>query len=345
MKKTVEIPLPGHPDKVCDLIVDSILDEYLRRDAKSLVDIQALGSHGMLMIGGTVESQADFDCGELAKSVYARLGYEDQIEPFVNIKSTGHPEEKNDAHSVSHGTSIVHGYASRETREMLPRVLVYANALAQRIDDLRRTSEHFHWMNPDGKVQLTMDGHKFTSVVAHVQHKKEMDVARVQQALLEQVIIPVLGTDEGVKIFVNTAGKFFVGGFEGSSGASGRRLLSDTYGSLLPSGGAYMAGRDPSHPSRAGAYMARYVAKNLVHEGVAGNIFLTVAYTIGQAEPIYIEARSGDGKDLSEIVKKRFDFRPDAIVERLHLREPLYARVVAFGQFGRVGMPWEALEE
>jgi S-adenosylmethionine synthetase len=227
---------------------------------------------------------------------------------------------------------------------MLPRVLVYANALAQRIDDLRRTSELFHWMNPDGKVQLTMDGEQALSVAAHVQHKRDIDVSHVQQALVEHAILPVLGEVEGLKIFVNTAGKFSEGGFEGGSGASGRRMLSDTYGGLLPSGGAYFSGRDAHHPSRAGAYMARYAAKQFVHEGVAGNVFITVAYTIGQVDPIYIDARTGDGKDLSDSVKKRYDFRIEAIVERLKLNEPMYANLAAFGQFGRLQAPWEQIE-
>lgn len=341
MLKTVEVPLSGHPDKVCDQIVDSILDEYLRRDENSRVNIQALGSHGMLMIGGTVDSRADFDVSEIAKQVYRKIGYEDSIEPFVNISRPSEDILKSIVNGGSQGTAVVYGYATKETREMLPKSVVYAHALAQRIDDLRRTNDGFAWMLPDGKVQLTMEDNKPASVTVLVQHAEKMDQSHIKARIVEDAIVPVLGDQPGIKMFVNTAGTFCTGGFACSAGASGRKTMADTYGGLIPVGSGKMSGRDPLHPTRAGAYMARYVAKSLVREGVAGNVLITVGYTIGSQEPVFLEARSGAGEDLTKIVKEKFDFRPEAIVERLDLKKPIYANSSLYGQFGRVGLPWE----
>ncbi len=206
MFKTVEVPLAGHPDKICDQIVDAILDEYLRRDNKSRVDIQALGSHGMMMIGGTVDSRADFDCSEIAKRVYKEIGYSDDIEPFVNIERPSEDLSKSIVKGGAQGTTVVRGYATKETREMLPRAVVFANALARRVDDLRRADESFSWMLPDGKVQLTMDGNTPIAVTLLVQHIDKVDLANVQTKLVENVIIPVLGDDTGVKMYISQNG-------------------------------------------------------------------------------------------------------------------------------------------
>jgi len=341
MLKTVEIPLAGHPDKVCDQIVDAILDEYLRRDPESHVDLQALGSHGMVMIAGTVHSEADFDASELARKVYKEIGYDDDIEPFVNIEKPSEDLRHAHGNGGAMGTCIVHGYATKETREFLPRVLVYANAIARRIDDLRRTDATFSWMCPDGKVQLTMKGKEPVSVTILVQHAKQMDLAQIQGRLVAAAVEPVLGKKEDVKLLVNTAGSFCEGGFSAGAGASGRKNLSDMYGGLLPSGDSVLAGRDPMHPNRAGSYMARFAAKELVKEGVASNVLVSLGYAIGQPEPVFIQATTGRGKDLTKDIQKRYDFRPAAIVERLDLQKPIYRYVSTYGQFGREGLPWE----
>ncbi|MBU1126525.1 MAG: methionine adenosyltransferase domain-containing protein [Patescibacteria group bacterium] len=344
MLKTVEVPLIGHPDKVCDQIVDAILDEYLRRDEKSRVDVQALGSNGMLMIGGTVDSRADFDSSQIARRVYREVGYEDSIEPFVNIERPSEDRAKSIVLGGSQGTAVVHGYATRETREMLPRAVVYAHALARRINDLRLHEGAFSWMCPDGKIQLTMDGDRPVAVTVLVQHACGMEPMQIKSLIVENVIVPILGDVEGVKLFVNTAGEFCTGGFSAGAGASGRKTLADTYGGLLPSGGSNLSGRDPLHPARAGSYMARFAAKNLVAQGVAGNILISAGYTIGQSGLVFLEARTGEGKDVSALVKEKFDFRPEAVVERLNLDKPIYEHVSVFGHFGREGVPWEEVE-
>lgn len=340
MLKTVEVPLSGHPDKVCDQIVEALVDEYLRRDPKSGINLKACGSHGMLMIGGTVDSRADFDAGAVAKKVYREIGYQDELEPFVNIERPSEEEAKTIVNGGSRGTSLVYGYATKETREFLPKVYVYANELAQRIDDLRRHDPSFSFLMPDGKVQITMDGNSFLAVTVSVQHDKQIERNVIQSVLLEHAIIPVLGTQDGVKIYINSAGPFVTGGLQANAGASGRKVLADTYGGLLPHGGAAFCGKDPLRPSRAGALMARYVARKLVEEGVAGNILVTVAYSTGNIEPMFIQATSGTGDDLSTVVQDRFDFRPEAIVELLDLRKPIYQRLATYGYFGREGASW-----
>lgn len=341
MWKVVEAPLLGHPDKVCDLIVESVVDEYLRRDPGSKMDIQALGANGMVVVGGAVESRADFDVTEIARRAYASVGYTDEVEFFVNVEKP-HEEPSRDAKSRgAQGTAIVYGYATRETREMLPRSVVYAHALARRIDELRQGDQRFSWLRPDGKVQLAMEGDRIVHAAIIAAHTKEVDAAQVQTLLFDHAVTPVLGPCEGVKVFVNPVGGFTTGGFCMNAGVSGRKVLADMYGGLLPHGGMALAGKDPVKPTRAGTYMARFAARMAVKEGVANNVLINAVYTVGLAEPVYLVARAGDGKDVTSWVREHFDFRPEAIVERLNLRRPIYAKASEYGMFGKDGMPWE----
>jgi S-adenosylmethionine synthetase len=341
MLKAVEAPLAGHPDKVCDLLVESVVDEYLRRDLLSKMDIQALGSNGMIMIGGVVDSRADFDVAEIAKQAYAQVSYTDAVELFVNLERPGEERLRPQRTGGASGTAIVHGYATHETRELMPRAVVYANALARRIDDLRKTDPRFSWLRPDGKVQLAIDGNTLISVTVIAAHAEDMEITQVQTLLLEQAVIPVLGDMEGVKVFINPSGPFTIGGFTLNAGVSGRKILSDTYGGLLPHGGTSMVGKDPLKPSRSGLYMARFAARELVKEGLAPNVMLTAVYSVGVEEPVALVAKGGDGSDFTALVRERYDFRPEAIVERFNLRRPIYSAFSNYGVFGREGLPWE----
>ncbi len=341
MLKAVEAPLAGHPDKVCDLLVESVVDEYLRRDLLSKMDIQALGSNGMIMLGGVIDSRADFDVSDIAKQAYVKVGYTDPIELFVNLERPSEERLRTPRPVGASGTAIVYGYATRETREMMPRAVVYANSLARRIDDLRLTDTRFAWLRPDGKVQLVMQGDKTVSVTIIAAHTEGIDITQVQTLLLEHAVAPVLTDLEGVKVFINPVGPFTTGGFTLNAGVSGRKILSDSYGGLLPHGGVAMVGKDPLKPSRAGAYMTRFAARELVKEGLAANVLITAVYSVGLEEPVSLFARGGDGTDFSKLVQERFDFRPEAIVERFNLRRPLYAASTNYGMFGRLGVPWE----
>lgn len=338
--KAVESTTAGHPDKVCDQIADAIVDEYIRRDPNARVDIKVLGSHGMVMIGGEVHSSADFDCALLAKQVYNEIGYEDEIEVFVNIE---HPSEEM---MLAHGaadTVVVNGYATKETREYLPKPVVYAHEITRRMDDLRKTDPGFRWIGPDGKVQIIMDKDRVASVTVLAQHTQEVMPRDVQAHLLDRVITPII-KEESAKIFINPLGKFVTAGFYADTGMSGRKSNVDFYGGLIPHGDNSLSGKDPSKVERAGAYMARYVAKSLVAQELADAVMVSLAYTLGRPDPIMIDVRAIGAKtkqDFTKLVKETYDFDQDCMVEFLKLKQPLYKAASVYGHFGREGFPWE----
>lgn len=344
MKKTVESVTQGNPDKVCDQIADAIVDEYLRRDRQARVDVNVLGSHGMMMIGGEVTSTADFDIGALAKQVYAEIGYRDDLEVFVNIEAQS--SEMKRVHNGVTDNVVVNGFATNETRELLPRAVVYAHNLARRLDDLRRTDPAFSWLKPDGKVQLVMDGERVCGVTILASHQVSIGERDVKTALLERLLVPSVG-EEGVQIFINPIGTFIDAGFRSDSGASGRKLTVDTYGGLIPQGDKSLSGKDPSRVDRAGAYMARHAARYLVEQGLATSAMVSLVYSMGHAQPVHLHATGmgeksrGAKMDLSALLQKTFDFRPEAIAERLNLFQPVYKATATYGHFGRAGFPWE----
>jgi S-adenosylmethionine synthetase len=344
MRKTVESVTQGNPDKVCDQIADAIVDEYLRRDRQARVDVNVLGSHGMMMIGGEVTSVADFDIGELAKKVYAQIGYKDDMEVFVNVDA-----QSDEMKRVNNGVTdnlVVNGFATKETRELLPQAVVYAHNLARRLDDLRKTDPAFSWLKPDGKVQISMDGGRVTGVTVLASHHVSIDEQQVKTALLERLLVPIVGED-GVQIYINPIGTFIDAGFRADSGASGRKTTVDTYGGLIPQGDKSISGKDPSRVDRAGAYMARYTARYLVEQGLASSAMVSLVYSMGRAQPVHVHAQGmgeksrGSKMDLTNLLKKTFDFRPEAIAERLNLHQPIYQATSTYGHFGRAGFPWE----
>jgi S-adenosylmethionine synthetase len=311
MKKVVESVFAGQPDKVCDQIADALVDEFLRRDPESRTDFNVLGSHGMLMIGGQITSKADFDLAALAKNVYKEIGYSDEIEVFVNVESQS--EEMKTTRGASDNV-VVRGYATNETRELLPRPLVFAHNIARRIDDIRKTDPAFSWLRPDGKVQLVMEKDCVTAVTLLAAHNNMIQPKEVQTILLDRVIAPIT-QEHGVQIFINPLGKFTSHGFHADSGANGRKQAVDTYGGLIPQGDAGLSGKDPGKVERAGTYMARYVARYLVEQGLASSALVILAYTMGCQDPILVEAKGvgeksrGSKMDLTNLVKEKFDFR------------------------------------
>ena len=343
MIKTVESVTEGHPDKVCDQVADAVLDEFLRRDPKSRVAVEAFGSHGVLIVGGEVTTEAEVDIERVARNVYVQIGYGEDIDVLVHVDK----QSSDIAMGVDSGGAgdqgIMYGYATTETPEMLPRPVVLAHALTRHLADLRRHDPLFSWLRPDGKVQITMDGNKVISVLVSVQHDADISQPEIRALLTESLITPLVGDAETLEVLVNPTGRFVVGGFAADTGLTGRKLMVDTYGGLLPHGGGSFSGKDPTKVDRSAAYMARYAAKNLVAGGYAKNVLVSVAYAIGKAEPLMLEAKSGDGKDLSAVLKKNFDFRPAAIIERLDLRRPIYRQTAIYGHFGRPDVPWEQI--
>lgn len=343
MKKIVESTLQGQPDKVCDQIADAIVDEYIRQDKEARVDVNVMGSHGMLMIGGEVSSTADVDVGAIAKNVYANAGYTDEIEVFANIESPS-DEMKRAPHGV-YDTMVVNGYATNETRERLPRALVFAHNVARRVDDLRKTDPAFSWLRSDGKVQLMMEKDRVTGVTILVSHHMNVKEVDVKNALLERLVVPMLG--EGIQIFINPMGSFTDVCFRSDTGVSGHKVHVDTYGGLIPHGDVVLIGKDPTRAERAGSYVARAAAKYLVDQDLVQSAMVQLVYTLGRAEPVHLsvvgmgEKSRGAKTDFTNLIKQQFDFRPEAIVERFELIQPIYQSLATYGQFGRVGAPWE----
>ncbi|MFH2062751.1 MAG: methionine adenosyltransferase [bacterium] len=339
--KTVESVTEGHPDKICDQIADAILDAYLAKDPRSRVAVEVFGSHGAVMVGGEVTSMAEVDPAQVAQAVYKEIGYEDDIEVFTNIEE----QSPDIARGVDLGGAgdqgIMYGYATAETPEYLPECMVLAHRLSWGLGNLRRHHSEFKWLRPDGKTQVTVDGSRVQTVVVSAQHAEGTDPEKVRSLLKEHLILPTVGEMDDSRLLINPTGSFSVGGFSADTGLTGRKIMVDTYGGLMPHGGGAFSGKDPTKVDRSAAYMARFAAKNIVANGVARSCLVTVAYAIGREEPVMLEARSGDGRDLSEYLREHFDFRPMAIIERLGLRRPIYRATAAYGHFGRDEFPWE----
>lgn len=339
--KTVESVTEGHPDKVCDQISDAVLDAYLVRDPLARVAVEAFGCHGVVMVGGEVTSTEEVDVELLVRNLYATIGYEDNIDVLVHVAK----QSPDIAQGVDTGGAgdqgIMYGYATSETPELLPRGVVLAHALTKRLADLRRYDPVFRWLGPDGKAQVTIDRGRVTTVLVSAQHDEKIPIEEVRTLIRNGVIAPVVGSLEGVEVLVNPTGRFVLGGFTADTGLTGRKLMVDTYGGLIPHGGGAFSGKDPTKVDRSASYMARFAAKNIVANGLAKNCLVSVAYAIGRAEPVMVRAVAGDGKDVTSIVVKNFDFRPAAIIERLGLRRPIYKQTASYGHFGRAGLPWE----
>lgn len=343
---TVESVTSGHPDKICDQISDAILDAYLKLDPKSRVAVETFGGHGKLTIGGEITSTGKVDYVKIAREVYKEIGYNDELEISAHIVT----QSRDIAVGVDTGGAgdqgIMYGFATDETPEFLPKGVVLAHKLAKRLEQARKTGE-ISWLRPDGKTQVTYTQGKLHTVLVSTQHSSEKNLEEVTKEVTEKIIYPLLSDEEKkeVKILVNPTGKFVAGGFEADTGLTGRKIMVDTYGGLIPHGGGCFSGKDATKVDRSGAYMARFVAKNLVASKYGREVLVSVAYAIGMAEPLMIEAINERGEDLAEIVRQNFDFRPLAIIERLNLSNPIFRETTTYGHFGKENLPWEKIEK
>ncbi|MFH0891069.1 MAG: methionine adenosyltransferase [Candidatus Liptonbacteria bacterium] len=336
---TVESVTSGHPDKICDQISDAVLDECLRQDPKSRVAVESFGGHGILIIGGEVTTSAQFDAEKISGDVYRNIGYEQNLKIITNIVR----QSPDIAMGVDAGGAgdqgIMYGYATNQTSEYLPDAVVKVHALAEGLEKMRRSG--LSWIKPDGKTQITVKEGKTVSVLVSTQHSADKDQNFIKAELTEKLIKPIIGEVSGLEILVNPTGRFVQGGFEADTGLTGRKIMVDTYCGLLPHGGGCFSGKDPSKVDRSAAYMTRFAAKNIVANGLARTCLVSVAYAIGRAEPLMVEAINENGESLAELVKSKFDFRPRAIIERLNLLRPIYFKTAAYGHFGKEGLPWE----
>jgi len=338
---TTESVTSGHPDKVCDQISDAILDACLAQDPNSRVACESFGSHGTLMIGGEIKTKAAIDAEKIARAVYAGIGYTDKLEVLVKIAR----QSPDIAQGVDTGGAgdqgIMYGYATDETPEYLPKGVVLVHALARRLEEIRR-KRILKWVKPDGKTQVVIDnGGGVINALCSTQHDEAVSQEEIRAGLIEHLFTPVIGSLEGVEVLVNPTGKFTIGGFAADAGLTGRKIQVDTYGGLVPHGGGAFSGKDATKVDRSAAYMCRFVAKNLVANGYGKKVLVSVAYAIGRAEPVMIEAFDDNGKNLTDIVAKHFDFKPRAIIERLGLTKPVFRATAAYGHFGVSGRSWE----
>jgi S-adenosylmethionine synthetase len=374
---TVESVTSGHPDKICDQISDAILDAYLTQDPNSRVAVETFGGHGKLVIGGEVTSTGKVDHAQVARDVYKNIGYTDELEISSHVV-TQSPDIAMGVDTGGAGDQgIMYGFATDETPEFLPKGIVLAHKLARRLEECRRdisegslgrsdddgqrefSAENYRadsgntssallpWLRSDGKTQVTYTDGKLNTVLVSTQHSKDVTHEELVKEITEKIISPLLSEEERktVKILVNPTGQFIQGGFEADTGLTGRKLMVDTYGGLIPHGGGCFSGKDATKVDRSGAYMARYVAKNLVSAGYGKEVLVAVAYAIGMAEPLMIEAINEKGENLAEIVRKNFDFKPLSIIKTLNLRSPIFSQTSTYGHFGKNNLPWEKIEK
>ena len=348
---TTESVTSGHPDKVCDQISDAILDAMLEQDPQSRAGVEVIGSHGTLLIGGEVRTKAKIDFEAIGRQVYRDIGYTDELEVFVRVAQ----QSPDIAMGVDTGGAgdqgIMYGYATNETPEYLPKGCVLSHTLARRLEAIRRDGT-LPWLGPDGKTQVTISNSKgVVTALSSAQHSDNVELEEVREGLIEHMFKPVLGDISKIEILVNPTGRFVQGGFSADAGLTGRKTQVDTYGGLVPHGGGCLSGKEPMKVDRSAAYMCRFVAKNLVANGYGKKVLVSVAYAIGRAEPVMVEAFDDTGKNLTEVVMKNFDFRPLSIIERLDLRRPIYRQTAAYGHFGLPAgkqasdRPWEKIEK
>jgi len=359
---TSESVTEGHPDKVADQISDSILDTILERDNKARVACETLVTTGMAVIAGEITTEAYVDMPDVVRQTIKDIGYNNSAMGFdwetCAVLSTIDKQSADIAIGVDDGTGLfkeqgagdqglMFGYACNDTDSLMPMPIYLAHGLTRRMAHIRKSGK-LPWLRPDGKSQVTVeyvDGKpvKVHTVVIAAQHDPDVDYDTLREALIEEgikKIIPPEMLDEKTQFFINTTGRFVVGGPLGDCGLTGRKIIMDTYGGFGYHGGGAFSGKDPSKVDRSSSYMCRYIVKNIVAAGLAEKCEIQIAYTIGRAEPVSVMVGAyGTGvvpsSELTKIVKKEFDLRPSAIIERLDLLRPIYRKTTNYGHFGR----------
>ena len=365
----------GHPDKLCDQISDAVLDECLRHDPESHVACETFASTALVLIGGEITTNTFVDVQQTARNIAREIGYTDSDfgldcdsmavmnmihsqSPDINqgVQGTGLEEYKGQQGAGDQG--MMFGFACSETPELMPAPIMYSHKLLLKATDLRKSGA-INWLRPDAKSQVTIEyeGHKpvriDTVVISH-QHNPEVSHATIKEAMIEQVIKPVLDPtgliDSNTKFYINPTGRFVVGGPFGDTGLTGRKIIVDTYGGMGRHGGGAFSGKDPSKVDRSAAYMARYIAKHVVAADLAERCEVQLAYAIGVPFPVSIMVDTfGTGKvedfAISEAVKEVFDCTPSGIIKTLDLKKPIYQATAAYGHFGRNEFSWEKTDK
>ncbi len=372
---TSESVSEGHPDKVSDQISDAILDACLAQDPESRVACETLCTTDLVVVSGEITTKAQVHWEKIVRDVIADIGY---TSPDVGFSASAckvflciHSQSPDISQGVTEGQGLfkeqgagdqgmMFGYASNETRELMPATILYAHKIVEELARLRKQEpEKYSYLRPDSKSQVSMkykDGKPVavTTIVVSHQHAPEMDIKVFEQVVKDVVkkVIPAEFLNDDIEYFVNPTGRFVVGGPNGDTGLTGRKIIVDTYGGVGSHGGGAFSGKDPSKVDRSAAYMCRYIAKNIVAAGLADKCEIQVAYAIGVAKPLSINVdtygtgRIANDADLEKVVEKVFDLRPAAILEKLQLKHPAengwaYRQTASYGHFGRSIFPWE----
>lgn len=377
---TSESVTEGHPDKVCDNIADAVLDAMLRNGPNSRVACECCATTGMVMVMGEVTTNCYIDIPKLVRDVVLEIGYDKPEYGFdghtlavisaINGQSPDIAMGVDKSFEAKHGDTdsydigagdqgMMFGYACDETPECMPLSISLAHKLTRRLTEVRK-SRHLGYLRPDGKSQVTVEYDengkpvRIDTIVISTQHDPDIDMEHLRRDVIENVIRPVIPAelvDAETRIFVNPTGRFVIGGPQGDSGLTGRKIIVDTYGGVGRHGGGSFSGKDPTKVDRSAAYAARYAAKNIVAQGYAKRCEIQLAYAIGVAKPVSVRVDTfGTGTmpdaELEKMLLASFDFRPAAIIEKLDLRRPIYKKTAAYGHFGRddADFPWEKVD-
>ena len=367
---TSESVSEGHPDKVADQISDALLDEFLRRDPDSHVACETLVTTGLVVVSGEVTCNGYVEMQDTVRDVIREIGYTKGEYQFSHdscaVLSTIHGQSGDIDQGVSRAKAenqgagdqgMMFGYACRETDELMPLPITLAHIILQELSKIRREGRQMRYLRPDAKSQVTVQysdegkPERIDTIVISTQHDPDVTLEQIEKDLIEKVVKPIVPAEllrDDTKYYINPTGKFVIGGPQGDSGLTGRKIIVDTYGGWARHGGGAFSGKDPTKVDRSAAYAARYVAKNIVAAGLADRCEIQLAYAIGVARPVSVMVdtfgtHKVDEEVIEKLVEKNFDLRPAGIIRMLDLRRPIYKQTAAYGHFGRtdIDLPWE----